>query len=106
MIALCVVAWCHYKKRDKSSVDLTLNLVSNCMALVPIVCLLLNMLYSSYKLSFPEKFDMDALDKMKGAPSFTPAIDSTAGSEVTLFLALIYAAVIIFMSIWRNVRLT
>lgn len=104
-LALIMVLWRIYVQRRDVKLDLMIVLVSNCAAVVPLLCLAANLLKSSFDASFPTDDPARAASILETLRAAEPTIAGqmqTNGNETTIFLALIYAALLIGASIYRN----
>ena len=95
LLALVLCLWVLASDKQRMTMDFAIVMVSNSFALVPILCLLINHLVSSYSRSFPAQPSTAGLS--------TSSV--SAGNETVVFLALIYAAMMIGVSIYRNIKI-
>lgn len=82
---------CLFFNRRKVDTLLVTNLLSNNYALIPVVCLIWNILFASYHSSFYEPLAEEALSLIND-------------NGTTLSLSLCYAAILMLVSIFRNMR--
>jgi len=108
-IAALIVLYGLCKCRPKVDSDFVIVMISNGISLVPIICLIYNLVGRVYAKSYPDDsktlFTADASHLSGGGirtveASVGPFME---GSETTVFLALMYAAILMLVSIYRNV---
>ena len=85
----------------------SLGMVANGMSVVPLVCLLAGIIHALYNASFPPAVAATvagvATKVITAQPVQASFSESMAGSEVTLFLALLYALSMIFYMIHKSI---
>ncbi|MBB3444224.1 hypothetical protein [Rhizobium sp. BK379] len=90
-----VVFWAWFKftcKKWSMPINMFLGMFANGMSVVPLACIIFNILYASYEASFP------VANAAQAAPVQQASLTSSmAGTETTIFLALLYA---LFMSFY------
>lgn len=98
-----VLLWHKFYVGGRTDTELATTLLSNIVALVPILCLILNMLAATFHASFVKAADAATITS-KISESATHYGDMIRGNEVTFTLALMYATLMILVSIYRNLR--
>lgn len=107
-MALAICVWCLMYRQGRVNFDLCIVLFSNCTALIPLVCLAANLLEATFRASFPGVAQASVAPGWWGRTApVTQGVSQmeTQGNEVTLFIALAYAAMLIVVSLYRNLRL-
>ena len=75
------------------------------MGLIPILCLAWNQFYSSYVAALPGSAGAaEIAGRLSSLGSAGGNMSHGGGSETTIFLALLYAGLMIVVSIYRNLR--
>jgi hypothetical protein len=98
---VCYVIAC---RRITMPFTMFVGLLANATSVVPLACILAGIVSVSYNASFPPAL---ATGTLPASPARQAAVETVAmslsGSEVTLFLALLYALIMIFYMVFRTI---